>query len=68
MERDEKLLKLIEEKLGSLFEQKKERKNSGIPSAKKKLKLFVDNGYIIKDELKNILKERNQKIISSIVQ
>lgn len=66
MKRNEKLLKLIEEKLGPLFEQNSKRTNSGIPSANKKLKLFIENNYTITGELREILKKRNQKIMKSI--
>jgi len=60
------LLKKIEAKLGAIFESKEARRvNSGIDSAEKKLELFVKNGYAITGELKNILSERNKKIIES---
>jgi len=63
--RNENILKLINDKLGTLFEKDARRVNSGIPSSNEKLELFVKNEYKIEGKLKTLLQKRNKKIIDS---
>jgi sRNA-binding regulator protein Hfq len=45
--------------------QIKEKIMNELKSAQKRLKLFIENGYKIKDELKEILRERNKKFLKT---